>query len=172
MILENGPLLISDTQVNAIPSPVQISDIVFATARHARRFGIEPKIALCSHSQFGNLDSESGRNMRDALKILDSKKCDFLYEGEMHSDAALDPELRSRIMPNCRFDGAANALVFANTDAASGVRNILKMCANGLEVGPILMGLGNKAHIVTPSITARGLLNISALAGSPVQTYG
>ena len=105
-------------------------------------------------------------------KILDSKKCDFLYEGEMHSDAALDPELRSRIMPNCRFDGAANALVFANTDAASGVRNILKMCANGLEVGPILMGLGNKAHIVTPSITARGLLNISALAGSPVQTYG
>ena len=172
MILENGPLLISDTQVNAIPSPVQISEIVFATARHARRFGIEPKIALCSHSQFGNLDSESGRNMRDALKILDSKKCDFLYEGEMHSDAALDPELRSRIMPNCRFDGAANALVFANTDAASGVRNILKMCANGLEVGPILMGLGNKAHIVTPSITARGLLNISALAGSPVQTYG
>ena len=172
MILENGPLLIADTQVNAIPSPDQISQIVIATARHARRFGIEPKIALCSHSQFGNLDSDSGRNMRDALRILDESKCDFLYEGEMHSDAALDPELRSRIMPNSRLDGAANALVFANTDAASGVRNILKMCANGLEVGPILMGLGNKAHIVTPSITARGLLNISALAGSPVQTYG
>ena len=75
------------------------------------------------------------------------------------------------IMPNSRLDGAANALVFANTDAASGVRNILKMCANGLEVGPILMGMGNKAHIVTSSITARGLLNIAALAGTPVQTY-
>lgn len=171
MILENGPLLIADTQVNAIPSPDQISQIVIATARHARRFGIEPKIALCSHSQFGNLDSDSGRNMRDALRILDESKCDFLYEGEMHSDAALDPELRSRIMPNSRLDGAANALVFANTDAASGVRNILKMCANGLEVGPILMGMGNKAHIVTSSITARGLLNIAALAGTPVQTY-
>jgi len=171
MILENGPLLIADTQVNAIPSPDQISQTVIATARHARRFGIEPKIALCSHSQFGNLDSDSGRNMRDALRILDESKCDFLYEGEMHSDAALDPELRSRIMPNSRLDGAANALVFANTDAASGVRNILKMCANGLEVGPILMGMGNKAHIVTSSITARGLLNIAALAGAPVQTY-
>ena len=171
MILENGPLLVADTQVNAIPSPEQISQTVIATARHARRFGIEPKIALCSHSQFGNLDSDSGRNMRDALRILDESKCDFLYEGEMHSDAALDPELRSRIMPNSRLDGAANALVFANTDAASGVRNILKMCANGLEVGPILMGMGNKAHIVTSSITARGLLNIAALAGTPVQTY-
>ena len=171
MILENGPLLIADTQVNAIPSPDQISQTVIATARHARRFGIEPKIALCSHSQFGNLDSDSGRNMRDALRILDDSKCDFLYDGEMHSDAALDPELRSRIMPNSRLDGAANALVFANTDAASGVRNILKMCANGLEVGPILMGMGNKAHIVTSSITARGLLNIAALAGTPVQTY-
>ena len=171
MILENGPLLIADTQVNAIPTPDQISQTVIATARHARRFGIEPKIALCSHSQFGNLDSDSGRNMRDALRILDDSKCDFLYEGEMHSDAALDPELRSRIMPNSRLDGAANALVFANTDAASGVRNILKMCANGLEVGPILMGMGNKAHIVTSSITARGLLNIAALAGTPVQTY-
>jgi len=171
MILENGPLLIADTQVNAIPSPDQISQTVIATARHARRFGIEPKIALCSHSQFGNLDSESGRNMREALRILDESKCDFLYEGEMHSDAALDPELRSRIMPNSRLDGTANALVFANTDAASGVRNILKMCANGLEVGPILMGMGNKAHIVTSSITARGLLNIAALAGTPVQTY-
>ena len=171
MILENGPLLIADTQVNAIPSPDQISQTVIATARHARRFGIEPKIALCSHSQFGNLDSDSGRNMRDALRILDESKCDFLYEGEMHSDAALDPELRSRIMPNSRLDGAANALVFANTDAASGVRNILKMCANGLEVGPILMGMGNKAHIVTSSITSRGLLNIAALAGTPVQTY-
>ena len=110
--------------------------------------------------------------MRKALDILDQNKCDFSYEGEMHSDAALDPELRSRIMPNSRFEGSANALIFANTDAASGVRNILKMCASGLEVGPILMGMGNKAHIVTPSITARGLLNIAALAGTPVQTYG
>jgi malate dehydrogenase (oxaloacetate-decarboxylating)(NADP+) len=97
---------------------------------------------------------------------------DFQYEGEMNIDAALDPELRSRIMPNNRLEGVANVLIFAHADAASGVRNILKMRAGGLEVGPILMGMGNRAHIVTPSITARGLLNMAAIAGSPVAQYG
>ncbi|MEM9813906.1 MAG: phosphate acyltransferase, partial [Pseudomonadota bacterium] len=95
----------------------------------------------------------------------------FVYEGEMHADSALDPRLRARIFPNSRLEGPANTLIFANTDASSGVRNILKMAANGIEVGPILMGMGNKAHIVTPSITARGLLNIAALAGTPVGVY-
>ena len=126
---------------------------------------------MCSHSQFGNLDCDTGRRMRGALAILDAEPRDFAYEGEMHADAALDPDLRARIFPNARFEGAANTLVFANTDAASGVRNILKIRAGGLEVGPILMGMGNRAHIVTPSITARGLLNIAALAGTPVATY-
>jgi malate dehydrogenase (oxaloacetate-decarboxylating)(NADP+) len=172
MITETGNLFVADTHVNPEPSPGQIADVVVATARHVRRFGLEPKIALCSHSQFGNLDTDSGRRMRAALEILDSQDLDFVYEGEMHSDAALDPELRTRIFPNSRLEGAANALVFANTDAASGVRNIIKMVAGGLEVGPILMGMGNKAHIVTPSITARGLLNIAALAGAPVHSYG
>ena len=106
------------------------------------------------------------------MQILDNEVRDFQYDGEMHSDSALDPELRKRIMPNCRFEGIANVLIFPNTDAASGVRNILKMCANGIEVGPILMGMGNKAHIVTSSITARGLLNIATLAGTPVNEYG
>ena len=172
MILENGPLFVADTQIFAEPSSEQIADIVLASARHTRRFGIEPKIALCSHSQFGNLDSSSGIRMRGALRILDSKICDFDYDGEMHSDAALDPELRKRIMPNCRFEGIANVLIFPNTDAASGVRNILKMCANAIEIGPILMGMGNKAHIVTSSITARGLFNIATLAGTAVNEYG
>ncbi|PQM58159.1 MAG: NADP-dependent malic enzyme [Rhodobacteraceae bacterium] len=172
MILENGPLFVADTQIFAEPSSQQIADIVLAAARHTRRFGIEPKIALCSHSQFGNLDSSSGIRMRGALRILDSKICDFDYDGEMHSDAALDPELRKRIMPNCRFEGTANVLIFPNTDAASGVRNILKMCANAIEIGPILMGMGNKAHIVTSSITARGLFNIATLAGTAVNEYG
>ncbi len=172
MLLETGPLFVGDTQIHPQPSAERISDTVIAAARHTRRFGIEPKIALCSHSQFGNLNTDSGIRMRGALEILDSKKLDFDYEGEMHSDAALDPELRKRIMPNCRFEGAANVLIFSTTDAASGVRNILKMCANGIEIGPILMGMGNKAHIVTPSITARGLLNIATLAGTPVQNYG
>jgi malate dehydrogenase (oxaloacetate-decarboxylating)(NADP+) len=131
-----------------------------------------PKVALCSHSQFGNLDTSSGVKMRAALELLDAREADFVYEGEMHVDAALDPELRARIFPSSRMEGAANILIFANTDAASGVRNILKAKARGLEVGPILMGMGNRAHIVTPSITARGLLNMSAIAGTPVAHYG
>ena len=172
MILEDGPLFVADTHVHAEPTAEQIAETVIAAARHVRRFGVTPKIALCSNSQFGNLDSITGQRMRGALDILDSTPRDFAYEGEMHADAALDQELRARIMPESRFEGAANVLVFANTDAASGVRNILKMKAGGLEVGPILMGMGNKAHIVTPSITARGLLNMSAIAGTPVAHYG
>jgi malate dehydrogenase (oxaloacetate-decarboxylating)(NADP+) len=172
MILEDGPVFVADTQVHPEPTPEQIAETVIGTARHIRRFGVEPKIALCSHSQFGNLETDSGRRMRAALAILDSQPRDFCYEGEMHIDAAFDPELRDRIFPGSRMKGQANALVFANTDAAGGVRNILKMKAGGLEVGPILMGMGNKAHIVTPSITARGLLNMSAIAGTPVAHYG
>ncbi len=172
MIQESGPLFIADTNVHPDPSAEQVAEIVIAAARHVRRFGVTPKVALCSHSQFGTLDTVSGRKMRAALAVLDAQPRDFEYEGEMHIDSALDPVLRARIFPNSRMDGAANTLVFASVDAASGVRNILKMAANGLEVGPILMGMGNRAHIVTPSITARGLLNISALAGTPVHHYG
>lgn len=172
MILEDGPLFIADTQVHPEPTPQQISETVIGAARHVRRFGVEPRVALCSHSQFGNLDSDSGRRMRAAMEILDSAPRDFDYEGEMHVDSALDVELRSRIFPAAHLPGAANTLVFANTDAASGVRNILKMKGGGLEVGPILMGMGNRCHIVTPSITARGLLNMSAIAGTPVAHYG
>ncbi|WP_136683798.1 NADP-dependent malic enzyme [Falsirhodobacter xinxiangensis] len=172
MILEDGPLFIADTHINSEPTPEQIAETVRGAARHVKRFGIAPKVALCSSSQFGNLDNSSGRRMREALSLLDSSEPDFAYEGEMHIDTALDQSTRDRAFPGARFDGAANVLVFAHSDAASGVRNILKTKANALEVGPILMGMGNRAHIVTPSITARGLLNMSAIAGTAVAHYG
>ncbi|MAQ82106.1 MAG: NADP-dependent malic enzyme [Maritimibacter sp.] len=172
MILEDGPLFIADTQVHQQPTAEEICETAIGAARHVRRFGIEPKIALCSHSQFGSLDSESGLRMRRAMELLEEQQVDFAFEGEMHVDSALDQTLRDRLLPGSRFDGAANVLIFASSDAASGVRNVLKMKAGGLEVGPILMGMGNRAHVVTPSITARGLLNMSALAGTPVAYYG
>ena len=172
IILEDGPLFVADTQCHEDPTPHQVMETVMGAARHVRRFGLTPKIALCCHSQFGNLDTYTGRKMREALALLDAKKPDFMYDGEMHVDSALSPELRERIFPGSRLEGVANVLIFAGTDAASGVRNALKMRANGLEVGPILMGMGNRAHIVTPSITARGLLNMSVLAGTPVAYYG
>ncbi len=172
MIQQEGNLFIADTQVHANPGPEQVVEAAIGAARHVRRFGLVPRVALCSHSQFGNLDTHSGRVMRAAMAGLDARGVDFEYEGEMHIDSALDPELRARLFPNARLDGPANVLIFANTDAASGVRNILKTRGGALEVGPILMGMGNTAHIVTPSITARGLLNMSALAGTPVAQYG
>lgn len=171
MILDEAPLFIADTHVHPEPTPREIADSVLAAAKHVRRFGLKPNIALCSHSQFGNLDIDSGRRMREALALLEAREPDFAYEGEMHTDSALDPALRARIFPRSRLEGPANVLVFAYGDAASGVRNILKMRGGALEVGPILMGMGNRAHIVTPSITARGLLNISALAGTDVAHY-
>ncbi len=172
MILEDGPLFVADTQVHPIPTPEQIAMTAIGAARHARRFGVVPKVALCSHSNFGNLDSDSGRRMRAAMELLDAREVDFQYEGEMSADAALDPDLRARIFPAARLQGPANILVFGYTDAASTARNMLKFKAGGLEVGPILMGMGNLAHIATPSITARGLLNMSAIAGTPVAHYG
>ena len=171
MILEDGPLFITDTQVRPEPSPEEIAESAIGAARHARRFGVEPAVALCSQSQFGNLDTETAQRMRAALAILDAREVDFVYEGEMNVDSALDPEARARHLPESRMQGAANILVFANGDTANGVRNILRMKGNALEVGPILMGMGNRAHIVTPSITARGLLNMAALAGTPVTQY-
>jgi malate dehydrogenase (oxaloacetate-decarboxylating)(NADP+) len=172
IIQPEGPLFIADTQVNPDPTPEQIAETAMAAARHVRRFGLDPAVAFCSHSQFGNLDIASGRKMRAALDNLDGREADFAYEGEMNIDAAMDPELLARVFPNSRLKRAANVLIFANSDAANGVRNILKVRGDGLEVGPILMGMGNRAHITTPSVTARGLLNIAALAGTPISRYG
>ncbi len=150
MVLDPGPLFIADTHVNITPDAAQLAEVVVASARHVRRFGITPRIALCSGSQFGNLDSASGRVMRGALEILDAENHDFEYEGEMHTDAALDPDLRERLFPGGRLTGKANVLIYANSDAAGATRNILKSVAGGLEVGPIIMGMGNRVHIVTP----------------------
>ena len=172
ILLDQGPLFIADTQITAEPDAQQLSEIVIAAARHVRRFGVDPKVAICSGSQFGNLDSRSGRVTRAAVAVLDKTSQDFEYEGEMQTDLALDPELRERLFPSSRLKSKANVLVYANTDAAGASRNLLKSVGGGLEVGPIMMGMGNRAHIVTPSITVRGLLNIAALAGTDVSSYG
>ena len=172
IICDGETLFIADTHVHTDPTADQITQTVLGAARHVRRFGIEPKIALCSDSQFGNLDSNSGRLMREVVAMLDAGGVDFAYEGEMNSDTALDQELRRRLFPGSRLEGRANTLIYPNTVGAGAARNLLKSVASGLEVGPILMGMGNRAHIVTSAITARGLFNISALAGTTVASYG
>ncbi len=172
MILEDGPLFIADTHVRSLPTPAELAQSAIGAARHVRRFGVTPNVAFCSQSQFGNQAEGSGKRLREAIALLDSAPRDFCYEGEMNVDAALDPELRERLLPESRMKGVANVLIFGHADAASAARNILKMRGGGLEVGPILMGMGNRAHVVTPGITPRGLLNMAAIAGTPVTQYG
>ncbi|MFY0597666.1 MAG: NADP-dependent malic enzyme [Cognatishimia sp.] len=172
MIMEDGPLFIADTHVWSLPSPENLAIVAQGAARHARRFGVEPRIAFCSQSQFGNQKEGSGKRLRDAIALLDLRDTDFEYEGEMNVDAALEPEVCARLLPDSRLSGPANVLIFGHADAASATRNILKAKADAIAVGPILMGMGNRAHVVTPSITARGLLNMAAIAGTPVANYG
>ncbi|MGB7317177.1 MAG: NADP-dependent malic enzyme [Planktotalea sp.] len=172
MVLEDGPLFVADTHVWTQPTPEQIAQTAIGAARHARRFGIEPRVAFCSQSQFGTQADGPGKRLRAAIAILDAMGTDFAYEGEMKVDAALDQDLRDKLLPGGRITGPANILIFGSGDAASATRNVLKMKAGGLEVGPLLMGMGNRAHIVAPGVTARGLLNMAAVAGTPVSNYG
>ena len=165
MILDSGPIFIADSQVHPDPTPEQLVAITRAAAEELRHFGLEPKVALVSASNFGNLRTASAERMQQAVRLLDAEGADFPYEGEMHLDVAVDPELRARIFPDSRLEGAANLLIMPSLDAASAVKNALKSLAGGLQVGPILMGMQGAAHIVTPTITARGLLNVAALAG-------
>jgi malate dehydrogenase (oxaloacetate-decarboxylating)(NADP+) len=172
MVLEDGPLFVADTHVWTQPTPEQIAQTALGAARHARRFGLEPKVAFCSQSQFGTQADGPGKRLRAAMALLDEMGTDFAYEGEMKVDAALDADLRDKLLPSGRLKGAANILIFGTGDAASATRNVLKMKASALEVGPLLMGMGNRAHIVTPGVTARGLLNMGVIAGTPVSNYG
>ncbi len=166
VLLDSGPIFMADVHVHSEPGPAEMVAITRAAAAEVRRFGIAPKAAFVSASSFGNLDTPSARRVRDALGLLDAEGVDFEYEGEMHVDAACDPSIRARLFPDSRLTGAANLLIMPTTDAASATKNALKTLAGGLELGPILMGMGGTAHIVTPSISARGLLNIAAIAAS------
>ena len=165
-ILDQGPIFFADAHVHPEPSPEQLVEIAREAAAEVRRFGIPPKLAFISASSFGSLDTEAARRMRAALALMDRETVDFEYEGEMHIDAALDPAARERLFPGSRLTGQANLMIMSSLEAASAVRNALKALAGGLQVGPILMGLDGAAQVVTPSFTARGLLNVAALAGA------
>lgn len=164
LILERGTVFIADTYVNELPSPEQLAEITLMAAESVRRFGIDPKVALVSHSNFGASESPSARRMRAALDILWQTAPDLLVEGEMHADAALDEVIREFVFPGNCLKGAANLLVMPSLDAANIAANLVKVTADALNVGPILLGLNAPAHIATSSSTVRGLMNLTALA--------
>jgi len=133
-------------------------------AAHVRRFGLEPKIALLSHSDFGSDDSASAHKMRRALGLVTAAHPDLEIDGEMHADAALDSGQRERVYPHSRLAGEANVLIMPTLDAANIAEGLIRAVADALPVGPILIGPARPAHILTPSVTARGIVNMTAVA--------
>ncbi len=164
VIVSRGAYFLADTQVSVDPKAEEIAEMVLLTAEHVRCFGITPKIALLSHSSFGSSNAGSAQKMRDALDLLREKDPDLEVEGEMHGDAALDAAYREREFPNSRLTGEANILIMPDLDAANISYQLIKGMADALPVGPILLGAAKPAHILTPSVTARGVVNMTAIS--------
>ena len=164
MILDTGTVFLTDTHVTVDPSSEEVAETAEMAAALVRRFGLVPKIALLSHSNFGSRDNAAARKMRRARAILSERRPDLAVEGEMHADAALSEETRKRIFPNAAFSGGANLMVMPNLDAANITYNMLKVLGGGLPVGPMLMGPRRPAHVVTESTTVRGIVNLAAIA--------
>jgi malate dehydrogenase (oxaloacetate-decarboxylating)(NADP+) len=164
LVLDDGPVFMCDAFVEEDPDAEDVAQLTQWAARKVKDFGMEPKVALIATSNFGARNTPAARKMRKALRILMKESPGLEVEGEMQADVALDETLRSRIFPNSRLKGAANLLVMPNLEAANIAFNLVRTLGGGLPVGPILLGVAKPAHITTPSVTARGLVNLAALA--------
>ena len=164
IVTKKGAYFLADTHVRQDPSAEEIADVAVACAEHVRRFGLTPKIALLSHSDFGQSDSRSSLKMRSALGLIRSREPALQVDGEMQADTALSELIRDRVMPDSYLKGAANVLILPNLDAANIAFQFAKVLADALPVGPLLIGPAKPAHILSPSVTARGIVNITAAA--------
>jgi malate dehydrogenase (oxaloacetate-decarboxylating)(NADP+) len=169
VITPKGPFFFCDTHVQMDPSAEQIAESALQAAYRLRLFGITPKVALISHSNFGSVDTPSARKMARALEIMREKNPRLEAEGEMHVDSALSPEIRAKIFPDSRLEGPANLLVLPNLDAANTAYNLTRVMADGIGIGPVLMGMGKPAHVLTPSATVRRVVNMTAIAAVEAQ---
>ena len=164
VMMTKRTVFIADTYVNADPTAEQIAEITLLAADEIRRFGIVPKAALLSHSNFGTSDHPSAAKMREALALVNAADPDLEIDGEMHGDAALSEEVRMGAFPNSRLKGEANLLVMPTVDAANISFNLLKVSSGGgVTLGPILLGVAKPVNILTPSATVRRIVNMTAL---------
>ncbi len=171
LLLPKGTLFLCDTHVNPDPSIAQLSEMTLLAAQELGRFGIKPNVALLSHSSFGDSDHASAVKMRGAYADIKRRDPDLAVEGEMQADAALEESVRKRTMPNSTFEGMANLLIMPNVESASITFNMVKILAYGITIGPILLGAARPAHILTPSATTRGIVNMSAISTVAAQAY-
>ncbi len=172
MITSKGHYFLADTHVKHDPDADDIADIALLCAGHVERFGIAPKIALLSHSDFGDSDAASAVKMRRALEIIRTRAPHLHVDGEMQGDTALVQAIRAKRLPDCKLDGDANILIMPNLDAANIAQQLIKVLADALPVGPILLGTAKPAHVLTTSVTARGVVNMTALAVVEAQANG
>ncbi|QOZ09990.1 NADP-dependent malic enzyme [Bradyrhizobium sp. CCBAU 51765] len=164
LITSKGAFFIADTQVRPNPSAEELAEIASLAAVHVQRFNIKPKIAFVSHSDFGSYDTESSRKMRRATQLLKEKHPEIEADGEMQGDTALSAAARRMVLPHSKLEGEANILIMPTLDTANVAYQMIKSLADALPVGPILVGPAHPAHILTPSVTARGILNMTAVA--------
>jgi len=169
VISDKGPFFFVDTHVQYDPTAEQIAESALQAAYRLKLFGITPKIALISHSNFGSNDSPSALKMRRAREIMLERNPKLEVEGEMHVDAALNSEVRERMFPDSRLTGRANLLVLPNIDAANTAYNLTRVMADGIGIGPVLMGMAMPAHVLTPSATVRRVVNMTAIAAVEAQ---
>ncbi|MFN3892143.1 MAG: NADP-dependent malic enzyme [Beijerinckiaceae bacterium] len=169
LITQRGNFFLADTHVRADPTAAEIADMTVSIAEHVRRFGLTPKIALLADSDFGGLDSRTAIKMREALHLVRAINPYLEVDGEMQADTALSQAIRDRVMPHSRMTGEANVLVMPNLAAANIAFQLVKVLADALPVGPILMGAAKPAHVLTPSVTARGVVNMTAIAVAEAQ---
>lgn len=166
LIMPRGVFFLADTYVTIDPTADEVADIALQARSHLRRFNIEAKVALLSYSNFGSRNGESAYKMREAYKKLKDVAPDLIVEGEIQGDLALNEELRERYIPDSVLQGEANLLVFPNLESANLSMTLLKEMNNALAVGPILMGPQSPAHILAPSTTSRGIVNMAAIAAT------
>jgi malate dehydrogenase (oxaloacetate-decarboxylating)(NADP+) len=169
MVTNKGAFFLADTHVRLNPTAAEIAENALLCAVHVRRFGLKPKIALISHSDFGSDDAPSAIKMRAALELIRESAPDLEVDGEMQADTALSQEIRNRVLPGSRLKGEANVLVMPDLASANIAFQMTKMMADALPVGPILLGAARPVHILTPSITARGVVNMTAVAVAEAQ---
>jgi len=165
LVLPRRTVFLCDTYVNVDPDPRQICEMTALAAEEVRRFGLTPKVALVSHSNFGSSDAPSAVKMREALELIRKRMPELEVEGEMQADSALSEEIRNHNFPNSQLKGEANLLVMPGLDAANISFNLLKVVGGaGITIGPILLGASRPVHILTPSATVRRIVNMAALA--------
>ena len=163
LLMDDGPLFLADTAMNIDPTAEELATITEACMDLVARFGIEPKVALLSHSNFGTSNAPSAKKVRQAAEILRERHKTVQIDGEMHVLSALNPALRKTIYPQANLSGRANVLVMPNLDAANIAMGLIRSLTDALLIGPFITGLAKPAHVVITSVSSRGIFNMTAL---------